>query len=105
MPREKLTCLSAFYIAACAPCFAADLPMRSAPPALGTPGWGAGSGGQHPGGGGLAWGLAPGVGQLGAAGFGYYRAESCWSYELVYDRFGNYVGEQPANVCLPVPRN
>jgi hypothetical protein len=102
MLRKGLVCFSALTIAACAPCFAADLPLRSAPAV-----WGAGSGGQRLSGGssGLAWGLAPGVGQLGAAGFGYYRAESCWSYQLVYDRFGNYLGEQPANICLQLPRN
>jgi len=102
MLRKKLVCLSALYIAACAPSFAADLPLRSAPSV-----WGANSGGQRlsGGGGGLTWGLAPGVGQLGAAGFGYYHAENCWSYQLVYDRFGDYLGEQPANICLELPRN
>jgi hypothetical protein len=56
-------------------------------------------------GGGVAWGLAPGAGQLGAAGLGYYAVGNCWSYELVYDRFGNYLGEQPANICLELRRN
>ncbi|WP_158815635.1 hypothetical protein [Methylocapsa sp. S129] len=54
-------------------------------------------------GGGLAWGLAPGAGQLGAAGLGYYHAESCLSYESVYDRWGNYVREQPTNICITPP--
>jgi hypothetical protein len=54
---------------------------------------------------GVAWGLAPGAGQLGAAGLGYYGVTNCWSYQLVYDRFGNYLGEQPANICLDLPRD
>jgi hypothetical protein len=49
--------------------------------------------------------LAPGAGQLGAAGLGYYRTDNCWSYQVVFDRFGNYVGEQPANICLDLPPN
>jgi hypothetical protein len=48
-------------------------------------------------------GLAPSAGQLGAAGFGYYALVDCWSYQLVDDRFGNYPGQQPANICLDLP--
>jgi hypothetical protein len=102
MFRKRLVCLSALYIAVCALSLGADLPMRLAPPA-----WDPGSVGRSlsSGGGGLAWGLAPGVGHLGAAGFCYYHAENCWSYRLVYDRFGNYLGEQPANICIELQRN
>jgi hypothetical protein len=123
MLRKGLTCIAALYIAACAPSTAADLPMKSTPPecpllftevmpSLHTTlaatqvthrfrsplrGEGAGVG--------VAWGLAPGAGQLGAAGLGYCGVTNCWSYQLVYDRFGNYLGEQPANICLDLPRD
>jgi hypothetical protein len=55
------------------------------------------------GGGGVAWGLAPGVGQLGAAGFGYLAVANCWSYQPVFDRFGNYLGDEQLYICVPPP--
>lgn len=136
MLRKRSVCLSALYIAACAPAFAADpVPQSTAaaacPPPQSAPAacppaasrhvshrrgislhrryvwrsehhWSGAHVSHVPSvaGGGLAWGLAPGMGQLGAAGFGYYHVDNCWSYQMVYDRYGNYVGEQPANICL-----
>jgi hypothetical protein len=49
---------------------------------------------------GVAWGLVPGLGQLGAAGYGYYGVRHCWAYQPVFDRNGDYGGEQPVNVCV-----
>jgi hypothetical protein len=121
MFRIRLVCLSALYAAACAPSFAADMPMRSAPAACAPPiesrhvsnrraVWRhnySASGGQGWSGvgGGVAFGLAPGVGQLGAAGTGYYAINGCWAYEPAYDRFGNYFGVQPVNICIEMPPN
>ena len=131
MLRKRLVCLPALCVLACAPSFAADVPMRTAPPACapaiesGRSGamrgaawrhrynrysWSAGrsAGGAHVLGGagvGVAYGLTPGVGQLGASGFGYYGVNGCWSYQPVYDRFGNYFGQQPVNICLELPPN
>jgi hypothetical protein len=116
MLRSSLACLLALNIVACAPASAADAPAPIAcPPAVPVVKHTAvvhrprrlpnaiprvahenvGIGHDV----GVAWGLAPGAGQLGAAGLGYY-AGNCWSYQIVYDRFGNYVGEQPANICV-----
>ena len=109
----------ALCVAACASVSAADLPLQSPPPAYGGDGPPAHSGYGppafgaspppelhrfHPGAvwrhGGVAWGLVPGVGQLGAAGFGYYGARHCWIYQPVYDPYGNYFGEQPVDLCV-----
>jgi hypothetical protein len=49
---------------------------------------------------GLAWGLTEGVGQLGAAGLGYYGVNGCWVYRPAFDRFGNYFGRRLVNMCL-----
>jgi hypothetical protein len=116
MLRNGLACLSALSIAACTPASAADPPAPAAcPPAVHIVPRAAvfhrphsashsiavvarenvGLGRDV----GVAWGLAPGAGQLGAAGLGYY-AGNCWSFQIVYDRFGNYVGEQPTNICV-----
>ena len=89
---KRLACFVALYLAACAPVFAADPSARPAPFV------------RH-GGGGLAWGLAPGVGQLGAAGLGYYHTDNCRSHQPAYDEFGDYVGERPANICIELPHN
>jgi hypothetical protein len=128
MFRKGLVCLSALYATACAPCLAADAPMRTAPPACAPSvdgghssgrrgaGWrrdyswaaGRSASGAHVwsgAGAGVAFGLTPGVGQLGASGFGYYGVNGCWSYQPVYDRFGNYFGQQPVNICLDPPPN
>jgi len=91
---------------------AADLPLQPAPRDL--PLAMDGGAGGHPGprlraprmgGGGVAWGLAPGVGQLGAAGFGYLAVANCWSYQPVFDRFGNYLGDEQLYICVPPPVN
>lgn len=126
MLRVSLVCFSALFVAACAPAFAADPPLRAAahacsPPAGGVHSSGIGSrraaanwrrsygwseGHSLSGGGaGVAFGLTPGVGQLGAAGFGYYAVNGCWSYRPTYDRFGNYVGVRPVNICIELPPN
>jgi hypothetical protein len=55
------------------------------------------------GGGGVAWGLAPGIGQLGASGFGYYVVANCWRDEPVFDRFGVYLHDEPIYICVPPP--
>lgn len=82
MLLKHLLCLSALYVAACAPAFAVDPPKRAAPE------------------GGVAWGLKPGLGQLGAAGFGYYRTENCWTREPTFDAFDNYLGNRRTNICV-----
>ena len=132
MVRKRLVCLSALYVAACAPSLAADPAMQPAPPACAPSqqsalpkcappvvashnavvvshngdlrlhprhSWV----GDHTAG--VAYGLTPGLGMNGAAGFGYHAVDNCWSYNLVYDRFGNYLGEQPTNICLALPPN
>jgi hypothetical protein len=111
MLRTWWYCLLGVSVAASAGALAADLPSRSAPPDW-PPSVDGGPGG-HPGhrwrgprvgaGGGVAWGLTPGVGQLGAAGFGYYAVDNCWGYEPVFDRFGNYFGRQPVYICVTPP--
>jgi hypothetical protein len=94
MRLKRLSCLAALGVAACAPALAADAPLRSGP------------GIHRPGrAGGLAWGLAPGVGQLGAAGFGYYHTDDCWAYQPTFDGFDNYLGERRVNICLASPAN
>jgi len=103
-------CLLALSVAASGGAFAADIPLRSAssggPRSLdGGPGayfahnWR----GPRVGGGGVAWGLAPGIGQLGAAGFGYYAVANCWRDEPVFDRFGVYLHDEPIYICVPPP--
>jgi opacity protein-like surface antigen len=93
MLLKQLLCLSALSLAASAPALAADPSMRPAP------------GAQHmaSGGGGVAWGLKPGFGQLGAAGFGYYRTDNCWRYESMYDGFDDYLGNRRVNICVATP--
>ena len=49
---------------------------------------------------GVAWGLVPGLGQLGAAGFGYFAVDHCWTYQPVYDINGYYFGQRRVNVCV-----
>ncbi len=104
------------FLALCAtaPAFGADLPAGLPPPGVGggapppPPPFGgpppAELRGFRPGAvwgpGGVAWGLVPGVGQLGAAGFGYYAVRGCWTYQPVYDQYGNFFGEQPVDVCV-----
>jgi hypothetical protein len=125
MFRVRLVCFSAFFAAACAPTFAADPSMRVAPPACSPPAesWHSSIGGRRAaahwrhsygwseshslsgGGVGVAFGLTPGVGQLGAAGFGYYAVNGCWSNRPAYDRFGNYIGVRPVNICIELPPN
>jgi hypothetical protein len=86
MPLNRLLFASALYLAACAPAFAVNHPRRLTPadqPA-----------------GGVAWGLKPGLGQLGAAGFGYYRTENCWTREPTFDAFDNYLGNRRTNICV-----
>ncbi len=102
--------LLALSVAASASAFAADLSSRSAPaggPLSRDGGPGAHSGrdwrGPRLGGGGVAWGLAPGIGQLGAAGFGYYAVANCWRDEPVFDRFGAYLHNEPIYICVPPP--
>ena len=33
------------------------------------------------------------------ATYPYY--DDCWAYEPVYDAYGNYLGQQYVNLCLP----
>ena len=70
----------------------AVLALAWAAPAFALPHWHG-----HPhrfwGGPGLAFGLAGAALLAGAA------AESCLSYEPVYDAYGNYVGRRPVNMC------
>jgi hypothetical protein len=96
MPSQRLICLCALWIAACAPCLAADLPAPHAKGPVAA---------VRPPSGGLAWGLTPGVGQLGATGLGYYHTEDCWSRQPQYDAFDNYLGEQPTNICVELHAN
>ena len=84
---NRLLCLSALYLAACAPAFAVDPPRHPAPA-------------PQPPAGGVAWGLKPGLGQLGAAGYGYYRTDDCWTKEPTFDAFDNYVGIRRKNICV-----
>lgn len=130
MLRNGPVWLSTLCMLACAPSFAADAPLRTTPPVC-APSTGDGRGGAARGagwhrrygwavqrsvrtehvwsgggdGGGVAFGLTQGVGQLGAAGLGYYGVNGCWGYQPVYDRFGNYFGQEPVNICLGLPPN
>ncbi len=103
-------CLLALSVSASGGVFAADLSSRSAD--AGGPLARQGGPGEHHardrrglrrGGGGVAWGLAPGIGQLGASGFGYYAVANCWRDEPVFDRFGAYLHDEPMNICVPPP--
>jgi hypothetical protein len=103
-------CLLALSVAASGGASAADVPLPSAPPGGplsldGGPGGHSGHAWRGPrfGGGGVAWGLAPGIGQLGAAGFGYYAVANCWRDEPVFDRFGAYLHNEPIYICVPPP--
>jgi hypothetical protein len=49
---------------------------------------------------GVAYGLVPGLGQLGAAGYGYYGPARCWIYGPAYDADGYYFGRQPVDICV-----
>jgi hypothetical protein len=51
----------------------------------------------------LAWGLAPGQGQLGAYGSGYFAVHGCWTYQPAYDRNGDYLGQHLVNICIDLP--
>jgi hypothetical protein len=103
-------CLLALSVAVTAGAFAADLASRSAPPG-GPISLDGGPGGHSAhvwrgsrfGGGGVTWGLAPGIGQLGAAGFGYFAVANCWREEPVFDRFGAYLHTEPIYICVPPP--
>jgi len=99
MPSQRLLCLCALWIAACAPCRAADLAAPPTPRAKGAVAV------VRPPTGGLAWGLTSGVGQLGATGLGYYHTDDCWSRQPQFDAFDNYLGEQPTNICLELHAN
>lgn len=104
MLHRGLVFLAAFSVAASASCFAADLPTQSpcarhdhvwrrvqhARPH--TYAWGGHLS--------VAYGLVPGLGQLGAAAEGYYGARHCWTYEPAYDVEGDYLGPRPVNQCL-----
>jgi hypothetical protein len=96
MPGKGLLFLVALSMVAPASSFAADLPMRSAPA------WRHHYG--HIGGGderlGVAYGLVPGLGQLGAAAFGYYGVAHCWTHQPAYDADGDYFGVRPVDVCV-----
>ena len=103
-------CLLALSVAASGSVFAADLSSRSAP--AGGQLARDGGAGAHSGidwrgprfrGGGIAWGVAPGIGQLGAAGLGYYAVANCWRDEPVFDRFGAYLHNEPIYICQPPP--
>jgi len=47
------------------------------------------------------WGPAfvTGVAVGAIATYPYY--DDCWAYEPVYDAYGNYLGQQYVNLCLP----
>jgi hypothetical protein len=51
----------------------------------------------------VAWGLAPGLGQLGAYGTGYFAVHGCWTYQPAYDRNGDYLGQHLVNICVELP--
>jgi hypothetical protein len=95
MPLSRLLRLFAFCLAASAPAHAADPSLRLAPAP------------QHlaAAGGGVAWGLKPGFGQLGAAGFGYYRTDNCWRSEPTFDGYDNFLGDRRVNICMAQPRD
>lgn len=98
MPGKRLLFLSALGVAACASALAADLPIRSTPPSHRPPlrrGYSS-----RPVYVGVAFGLVPGLGQLGAAAPGYYGAANCWRPEPAYDVDGNYYGRRLVNLCL-----
>ena len=86
MLLKRLLCLSALCLAAYAPALAVE-PKHPVPAP------------QQPVGG-VAWGLKPGLGQLGAAGYGYYRTDNCWTTEPTFDAFDNYVGIRRKNICV-----
>ena len=96
MPGKGLLFILALSAATPASCFAADLSMRPPPP------WRHYY--RHAGGGdgrlGVAFGLVPGLGQLGAAAFGYYGVAHCWTHQPAYDADGDYFGVQPVDVCV-----
>jgi hypothetical protein len=51
----------------------------------------------------VAWGMAPGLGQLGAYGTGYFAVHGCWTYQPAYDRNGDYLGQPLVNICVDLP--
>jgi hypothetical protein len=98
MPGKGLLFVAALLVAAPASSLAADLPVRSA--------FARHAHARHLGyiGNaryiGVAYGLVPGLGQLGAAAPGYYGAIHCRTYEPAYDIDGNYFGRRPVDLCL-----
>jgi hypothetical protein len=87
---KLLLCLASLGFATCAPALAGDAAMR---PTAGLHRPSARVDG-------VAWGMKPGIGQLGAAGLGYYHTDNCWRFEPTYDGFDNYLGERRVNICL-----
>jgi hypothetical protein len=96
MPGKGLLFLLALSSAAPTSSFATDLSMRWAPE------WRHHY--RHAGGGeerlGVAYGLVPGLGQLGAAALGYYGVAHCWTHQPAYDADGDYFGVRPVDVCV-----
>jgi hypothetical protein len=95
MSSKGLLLISALALAAPAS-FAADLPLRSPSAARhhhGHVGWGDERVG-------VAYGLVPGLGQLGAAGYGYYGLARCWINGPAYDADGYYFGRQLVDICV-----
>jgi hypothetical protein len=49
---------------------------------------------------GYGWGPAAAVGIFGlAAGAAIASQDGCVRYQPMYDRWGNYIGQRPVNVC------
>jgi hypothetical protein len=72
------------------------------------PTWHGGHGGWHGGWRGGGWGWGPfAVGALAGAAlaapyygyYGYGGYNGCLTYQPTYDRYGNYVGQQPTYIC------
>ena len=128
MLRKGLILLSTFCAAAATPALAADPVLRLTPRACTPPGVSTHLmrprssvriaqtkktivRSSHPGGApgeagarydydaGVTWGLVPGLGQLGSAAFGYRPGDNCWGFRPIFDRYGNYYGQQLLNRC------
>jgi hypothetical protein len=115
---KGLTISAALYLASAACALAADLSLPAPPPDYSPPrhvgralmkrhfiggGYvveGSRAIGVPYGGPGLAWGLTPDIGQLGAAGFGYYGVDGCWINRPAYDAYGHYFGVRAVNMCV-----
>jgi hypothetical protein len=67
--------------------------VLAAAPASAGPGWGY----HHP----YGWGPYAAVGVLGLAAGAAIAANNydCTRYQPIYDRWGNYIGRRPVNVC------